>query len=330
MSNALPIQKWLEVVRDEYLDGFVKDGGVSIKFAVPVREDLTPPLKDHFTRMAANLGYMVVNVDSGATRVHMPHEIFFRIAEQVDWRLLARRVILKLAEEAGYTVTGLSIDTPGPLLRSIGTANNSVSEEFVLRDLRPKLDRRVALNRSLARDFRVAMERLCISETGDTSESAEGLPIIHWITGLNRRVSSVRRYSIYNSISRTNARHFLESLLYWVRFAGYPGTVVLLDDSRVTLRRNPRDDRRFYSRSAAMDHYELLRELIDGTDRLQGLFMVVLANEDFLDDDRRGKGYVIYDALHSRIGDEIGDRSQANPLSTLVRLVGKPASEQSQ
>ena len=40
MSNALQIQEWLDVIRDEYLQRFVRDGGSSIKFAVPVREEL--------------------------------------------------------------------------------------------------------------------------------------------------------------------------------------------------------------------------------------------------------------------------------------------------
>ena len=121
----------------------------------------------------------------------------------------------------------------------------------------------------------------------------------------------------------------MESLLYWVRFVGYPGTVVLLNNSRVTLRRNPRDGLRFYSRSAVMDHYELLRELIDGTDRLEGLFMVALANEDFLDDDPRGKGFSIYQALSGRIADEVRDRSQANPCLRWSAWRKQPDQEQS-
>ena len=144
---------------------------------------------------------------------------------------------------------------------------------------------------------------------------------------MNRRVSSVRHYLIYNGILRTNARHFLESLLYWVRFVGFSGTAIILDASRVTLRRNPRDGLRFYARSAVMDHYELLRELIDGADRLEGLMMVVLAGEDFLDDDIRGKGFSIYQALRSRIADEVRSRTQANPLATLVRLSDGPTEE---
>ena len=107
------------------------------------------------------------------------------------------------------------------------------------------------------------MTHLCLTEIGGAGQNQEAVPLIEWLTGGSRRVSSVRAYSIYNSIVRTNARHFVESLLYWVRFVGYSGTVVILNNSRVTLRQNPRDGRRFYSRSAVMDHYELF----EGTHR---------------------------------------------------------------
>ena len=319
MTNALPIQEWLDVIRDEYLQGFVKDGGSSIKFAIPVRPDLGPLLKDAFAGMAANLGYMVVRVDSSETRVHMPQEIFFRIAEQIDWRYLARRVILHLSEDIGYVTSGIDPAIEDSIIQSISEAN-SVDENLIRLELRRRLPQAVTRNGSMSRDFRLAMTHMCLTEMGGAGQSQELSGLIDWLTGKNRRVSGVRAYSIYNTIVRTNARHFFESLLHWVRYVGYLGTVVFLDDSRITLRRNPRDGQLFYSRPAVMDHYELLREFIDGTDRLEGLLMVVLAEDDFLDDDIRGKGYAIYQALMGRIADEVRGRSQPNPMSTLVQL----------
>lgn len=309
----------MDVIGNEYLQGFVKDGGSSIKFAVPVREDLGPLLENSFRSMASNLGYMVVSVDSGETRVHMPQEIFFRIANQIDWRLLTRRIVLRLCDGLPYHTDTIDPENETRVLEAI-SATNAVEASQISLDLRRLLPQAVTQNRNMSRDFRLAMTHLCLTEIDGAGQDQEAVPLIEWLTGLNKRISNVRRYSIYNSIIRTNARHLLESLLYWVRFTGYSGTVVLLNNSRVLLRRNPRDGLSFYSRSAAMDHYELLRELIDSTDRLEGLFMVVLASEDFLDNDQSGKGFFIYQALRARIGDEVQDRNQANPLSTLVRL----------
>ena len=319
MTNSMPIQEWLDVIREEYLDGFVKDGGSSIKFAVPEGEDLARVLEGAFKSMGSKLGYQVVSVDSGETRVHMSQDIFFRIAQQIDWRLLARRVVLQLSQDSGYLTDTIDPETESPILEAVSIAN-SVDQNMIALELRRRLSQSVAQNRNMSRDFRSAMTHLCLTEIGGAGQNQQAIPLIEWLTGGSRRVSSVRAYSIYNSIVRTNARHFVESLLYWVRFVGYSGTVVILSNSRVTLRQNPRDGRRFYSRSAVMDHYELLRELIDSTDRLEGLFLVVLSNGEFLSDDPRGKGLPIYQALMGRIFDEVRDRSQANPMSTLVRL----------
>ena len=111
MTNTISAQEWLEVIKDEYLDGFVRDGGSSIKFIVPVKEALAPLIKTRLQEIGSGLDYLVVRVDSGDTRVHMPQEIFFRIAQQVDWRLLARRVVLRLSKDAGYLTDMID---PGP------------------------------------------------------------------------------------------------------------------------------------------------------------------------------------------------------------------------
>ncbi len=319
MSNTLPIQKWLDVVKAEYLDGFIKEGGAAVKFAVPVAEGLGPLLKTRLSEIASGLGYLVAAVDSGETRVHMPQEIFFRVAQQIDWHSLARRMVLKLCIDKGYKADSIDIQDETPIIEALSQAN-SVEESMIALEIRNPLFRAVTKNTNMSRDFRMAMTQLCRAEMGGVDKSQYATPIMEWLTGSNRRIANVRSYSIYNGIVRTNARHLLESLLYWVHLAGYSGTVVLLSNSRVTLRRNPRDGSLFYSRPAVMDHYELLRELIDSTDRLQGFLGIILSNEDFLDDDPRRKGVPIYQALQTRIADEVLARNQANPMATLVRL----------
>ena len=251
----------------------------------------------------------------------MPQEIFYRIATQIDWRMLARRVLLKLSRNVGYSTDNIDPQPESPIIGAIEAAN-MVAENMIALELRKNVFTDIAQNAKMSRDFRVAMTHLCLTEMGGAGKNQEAVPLIDWLTGVNRRVSNVKSYSIYNSITRTNAKYLFESLLYWIRFVGYTGTVVLLNNSRVTLRKNPRDGLLFYSRPAVLDHYELLREFIDGTDRLEGLLMVVLPSGAFLDDDnsRSNKGFGIYDALKGRISDEVRDRSQGNPLSTLVRL----------
>ena len=66
------------------------------------------------------------------------------------------------------------------------------------------------------------------------------------------------------------------------------------------------------------DAYEVIRQLIDGTDDAEGCFVIVLATPDLLSHERRGLS--AYDALRSRVQDEVHDRRRSNPLSTLIRI----------
>ena len=249
----------------------------------------------------------------------MPQDIFFNFASQVDWRSLARRMILRLSDERGYQMSGIDPLATDNVFDAIAKAND-LESQFVLRDIRPRIQNRITRNPKMAKDFRVGMTGLCLEE--DTRGEYTGQPLLDWLTGNNMRISGVRPFSIYTGINRNTARYFIESALYWIRHVGYAGTMILLDNSRVTVARNPRDGLRYYTRAMTMEHYELLREFIDGVDRLNGALLVVVTNRDFLDDrsDRRSRGYGIYEALRTRVMDDVRDRNRVNPIASLVRL----------
>ena len=318
MPNTITLKDWLQVIDEEYLSSFVRDGGASVKFAVAPDEtkaDLYVAAKAR----CKELDYLFIRLDAAHMRVHMPQDIFFKFAEQVDWRLLARRMILRLSDERGYLVSDIDPLTTDNVFHAIAKAND-LESQFVLRDIRPRVQNDITRNPKMAKDFRVGMTHLCLEE--DTRGEYTGQPLLDWLTGSNMRISGVRPFSIYTGINRNTARYFIESALYWIRHVGYAGTVILLDNSRVTVARNPRDGLRYYTRAMAMEHYELLREFIDGVDRLTGALLVVVTNRNFLDDrsDRRSRGYGIYEALRTRVMDDVRDRNRVNPIASLVRL----------
>jgi hypothetical protein len=317
MANTMPLHEWLRFVESEYLSSFIRDGGASIKFAV-TQDGLKPALYEALESRCRTSGYVVVKLDALATRAHMPQDIFFGMANQVDWRLLARRLILKLAQERGYRVDHLDLWQDRNPFTAIGESN-ALESESIYRELRPFIDSEVAKNRHMAKDFRVAMSHFCQCENTRGQDSYVGQPLIDWLTGAVTRVSHVKSFSVYTGINRTTARHFIESALYWFRYVGYAGTVILFDNARVTLARNPKDGFRHYTRAMAMDHYEVLREFVDATDRLTGALMVVVTNNEFLDE-TGPKGYHIYQALMTRIMDDVHDKNQVNPMASLVRL----------
>ena len=324
MPETISLDDWLPVIDREYLSTFVREGGASIKFAV-TPDELKAELYRRVRTRCRELDYIPVEFDATIHRAHMAQDLFFSLAGQVDWRSLARRMILKLAAERNYGVAGLDPAESGNIFQAIAEANG-LEPASILLEIRRDIQDHVFKNRNLARDFRVCMTHLCLLENTFLQANAHaeyaGQPLLDWLTGYNTRISNIRPFSIYTSINRATARYFIESALYWIRHVGRAGTVMLLDNARVTLSRNPKDGRRYYTRPMAMDHYELLREFIDGVDRLAGTLLIVVANSDFDDDtnERRSRGFGIYQALRTRVMNDVHDRNRLNPVASLVRL----------
>ena len=316
-------EEWLGVTRQEYFEAFIPDGGAALKFVVPLDDRAGLTVASELARSGSELGFLVVQVSASETRIHMMDQLFFEIADQIDWQRLSQQVIVRLARDKAFSAPE---DGDGSLLDRIARANG-LEPEFLLRELRLETQERVSKQRRLSRDFRVAMTHLCLAElTGGDDGMVRVRVITEWLTGRNNRISAVRPYEIFNRISRTNARHLFESMLRWVRFAGYPGTLILLDTARLTVARNPRDGAQYYTKPAVLDAYELLRQFIDGTDRLRGCFIVVVPDLAFLDEDQvpRSRGIGAYEALKFRVIDEVRDRRLVNPMASLVRLSSEP------
>ena len=318
-DNTVPIDEWLSVISDEYLSTFVKDGGAAVKFAV-VAEERKVVLREAVKSRCEDLGYVFVALDAAECRVHMPQDVFFGLASQIDWRLLARRAILISLEKMDYRVDDIDPSDDAVNVIDAVARTNGLESQSVLHELRPDLERRITKNPNLTKAFRVAMSHLCWMERKAMEPGHyAGQPLLDWLTGADTRIGNVRSFNIYTRIDRTTARYFIESTFHWVRQAGYAGTVLLLDNARVTLARNPRDGRRYYTRAMTIDHYELLRELIDDVDRLSGALLAVVTDREFIDEQSK-RGYGIYDALRTRVMNDVRDRNLANPVASLVRL----------
>ena len=318
MTNTISVDAWLDVIEREYLATFIRDGGAAVKFAV-IGAEKRPALRRSLKPRCEMLDYQFVELDAEASRVHMPQDLFFSMASQLDWRLLARRVILRLLSEKHYRVEEIDPEAPGNVIEAIARSN-TLDMQFVITELRPLLQNRVSRNSKMAKAFRVAMTHLCLKEM-ETAEPEKyaGQPLLNWITGNDTRMTNVRPFQVFTPINRATARLFIESALYWVRKAGFSGTVIVLENARVMIARNPRDGKRYYTRAMAMDHYEVLREFIDDTDQLSGSLLVVATDESFVDGDST-RGWGIYAALRTRIMDDVRDRNAVNPVSALVRL----------
>ncbi len=316
-ERTISVKGWADFLGSEYLASFIKDGGASVKFAVAA-DGARQSLSSALAAQSRNLGAAFVKINAVDTRVHMPQDLFFAISRQVDWRLAARRVIVQLARDKDYDTARVDPAAPDNIYASIGETN-SLDRVSILQDLRVAIRDKVARNRGMSRDFRVAMSHLCLAEATDSGEY-KGQPLLEWLTGENTRISNVQHFQVRTPINRTTARYFMESLLYWIRYAGYAGSVIFLDNARVTLSNRPADGSRFYSKLMVIDHYELLRELIDSADRLNATLVVVASSPEFLDETSGARGFGVYPALMTRVMNDVRDKNLVNPMASLVRL----------
>ena len=193
MNNTIPTANWLDHIDDEYLATFIKDGGAAVKFAVTDTDGRQALVEDLRARCRERQ-HLFMCLDAIKSRVHMPQDIFSEMASQIDWRLLARRVVLRLLSKKTFNVEGIDPNGPDNIIDAVAL-NNGIEPQSVLLELRPVLERSVLKNANMVRDFRVAMTHLCHFEREKAApEAYAGQPLLDWLTGANTRIGNVRPF----------------------------------------------------------------------------------------------------------------------------------------
>jgi hypothetical protein len=68
MTATITQTKWIEFIRREYLEGFIRDGGAAVKFCVPVQEQARAATWNALSALGRELGYIVVEADAATTK----------------------------------------------------------------------------------------------------------------------------------------------------------------------------------------------------------------------------------------------------------------------
>lgn len=262
--------------------------------------------------VAASENYLTAMIDASKARVHLLQEIFYQIAWQVDWDAITERVVRRCYEELGYDAAGTDLG-----LQLVAT-KNGVSPATLRREVRSSLEAILNRTHDLERDFRYAMLWLCLAKVTGNGKDSE--IILEWLRGSLRLISAVKPLLIFERISRHNARAILSSLGSWARTAGYFGITLVLDIGQLAIgrRQDVEPGSCYYSQAAAMDAYEVIRQLIDSTDDLTGVLSVVLATSTLFEDEKRG--VKSYKALYERVWPDVRLKKHPNPLSALTFL----------
>jgi hypothetical protein len=309
-TKPLPLAEWLPVIAREYFDHFVPQGGAAVKFAI---------LPDAgFEKVAGALAVMAerrdlhsVRIDAARTRLHMMHELFFAVARALPWEDLAQQRIERL-----FAANDYAWPRPGEAMTMAELAVSfGVAQGLLARQRDQWLTASIWEDRSLAQDFRAAILRLCMARL--RADDGTAATALSWLQGEKLSVGLMRGAELSGRIGRMNARAMLTSLCHFVRSAGAAGLLLVLDVRALS---HPVADASVkYTPAAVMDTYEVLRELIDETEHMPGLFAVVLADEALATGDAR-RALAQYPALQMRVWPDVRPGDRQNPVAPLVWL----------
>jgi hypothetical protein len=316
----LAARAYLDFIAKEYLASYVGYGGAAVKLLAVGDESAAKDLADGLASIGD--GFQHAAVDAATTRIHMVDQVFAAVARQLDWVALAGSVVRAAFDQCGFPPPPGS-GQPGADLSIAAVASyHQVDGAELYRSVRRAIEQTVLKDAGLSHEFRVAMLRLCQEHLGRGDVSAaERETVIGWLRGERVPAGELRKLSLHAKVTRHNARSLLLSSTRWLRMAGQAGLVLQLDLTRLAVIRRPPAGLRdgyYYSKAAVLDAYELLRQLIDGTDEFEGLFAAVLLPPELIHDEARG--LPAYTALRLRVVDEVRDRRRVNPYSALVRI----------
>ncbi|HUP82323.1 MAG TPA: hypothetical protein VM260_27465, partial [Pirellula sp.] len=257
MAAALSESQWIESIEKHYLEDFIPRGGSAVKFAAcfpPVEPvELGWKLRD----LAHGKGLLVSEVDASTCRVHMVNQFLGRIADQIPWTQVSERILASYARKNHWAVPD-NFTSEG-LAEQIAQTNQR-SVQAISNVLEGEIDQGTLPDRQMAKDFRTAMFHLLRARlfSGPASEMKQR-HISDWLGGRTLAMSELRTLQIFSKVNRTNARHLLGSLIYWIRKAEFNGIAVVVNGSRLVA------SSRFtegvnYTKASRVEAYQVFRE----------------------------------------------------------------------
>ncbi len=316
-GGVLKADDYAAFLATEYLAAYLPSGGAAVKVAVVGDGGAADRLESALAAATAEHGGLCVSLSAESTRVHMVDQIYFAVARAVDWQALAAGRVRDAYLRAAFPVP----DGIGLTVAEVAR-HHDVDVRELYRSVRRLLERSLLGDPMIAAEMSRAILRLAQAQLGAGDvDVAEHEAVLSWLHGELRSISALRSALIYTRIGRHNAREMITSTAALLLAAGHGGLVVYLDYARIAEARQPPAEARsgfYYSKAAALDAYEVLRQFIDATDELRGVLVIAVVPPQLMTDETRGMP--AYTALQLRVADEVRDRRRANPFAALVRL----------
>lgn len=311
---------WLDRFQEHYIYNFIgrqTAHGRGSKVKVLVGSEGTG--KTHLLRCVAQdasaLNYAVVylSLRDMDYRLNNLPVLYRAIMEQIDREALVRGLCRRVAEHLGYGED--EYDGSERLLPLLVE-----KEGWADRDARKEI--RVAIGQCFhGLDVGPAFVTFCFLAT--VSRMVHGQDellstALRWLGGEKLDLAEKKTTNLFETLQKSNARAWLNSLIQILNAAGLTGLVVLIDDVEEITRRRAGTGRRLYSSNAVKDTCELFRQLIDDIELLHGFALILAGSREIIEDLKRG--FKSYEALWMRLQSGLVPGQRFNPYCDIVDL----------
>jgi hypothetical protein len=244
--------------------------------------------KTHFFRLLREYAFeqnlLVSNVElsSGQTPFNKFERVFFEIVRNMASPKMDRSNDLSAALPFGEVLREVLDDWTD----EHGSKHAAI--EALNSDLMEQIDIDIDFRRVVVEYWKTFAED---GRTADVVENIRGT-LMQWFEGEGQATAFRRDFGVQKMVKKENARIFLASLGKFVRWLGFRGLLVLLDESEMshsTMRK-----------SSLRDAHNNLLHLINEAESVGGLFLLYAAVPEFFDDPKYG--IKTYGALAQRIG----------------------------
>ncbi len=291
------LDPYLNVIKQEYLSTFVKQGGSVFKMVVGVYGGG----KTHFLYSIRDLAW---EQNFAVSYVSLsPGESPFHRLESV-YRAIVRGIMPPLTPDellSGYEQGIVSFLRSWYATKFREFSGKGLAKDAVRENLLNDVDSLQGIeSMSFAKAVKSAFKAL------SNNQEEDFINICQWLTGEGYDRRTHGRYGILQRIDRTTAFPLIRSLVQWIKQIGYSGLVLLLDEAE----RVPS-----LSTKQKEQHLNNLREVIDecGHTAFQGVMIFyAVPDENFLE----GRAQV-YEALKQRLATVF---DTLNPTGVKVEL----------
>lgn len=294
-------QRWLTFVEED-LDHYIAEGGAKVRF---------------------------INGDYGDGKTHFMSVVRHLALQKgfaVSFVVLTREVPIHKFEVVYQTIVRQLRGTfEGAGIRGlVDTWAESLAPELANQDGSSFQERLTALSEELRAlpgmdlNFANALVGLfnnrfgLVGEGEAAEERLQAREVLYqWFEGSRVAKRELKPFQIFETLSKTNSKRLLGSLIAFLRYRGYQGLILLMDELETVIAQSAS------IRNAA---YENVRLLIDNTEHAQYLHIFFSIIPDVILSE---KGFKSYDALWSRVR-SIGEGKRLNYRSVLIDLHRTP------